>query len=179
MPHDRFPRHSKDRRGPTEIPAWLLKVCFALCVANLTLGVVAYSSHWWIYDQDGRGIPTDFINVWAAGRLVLDGLPAQAYNWDMQKQIEVAKLGQDFVGYFAWHYPPPFLFVASVLAQLPYSVAFLGWVLVSMVPYLAAMRAIIGRNSEFCSRCRSDGVRQCAGRTERFSYGGADRRYAL
>ena len=129
-----------------EIPAWLLRVCFALCVVNLTLGVVAYFSHWWIYDSDGLGIPTDFINVWAAGRLVLDGLPAQAYDWDIQKQIEVAKLGQDFVGYFAWHYPPPFLFVASVLAQLPYSVGFLGWVLVSMLPYLAVMRAIVGRN---------------------------------
>ncbi|MET0677101.1 MAG: glycosyltransferase family 87 protein [Tardiphaga sp.] len=129
-----------------EIPAWLLRVCFALCVVNLTLGVVAYSSHWWIYDSNGLGIPTDFINVWAAGRLVLDGLPAQAYDWDIQKQIEVAKLGQDFVGYFAWHYPPPFLFVASVLAQLPYSVGYLGWVLVSIVPYLVVMRAIVGHN---------------------------------
>jgi len=129
-----------------EIPAGLLRVCFALCVVNLTLGVVAYSSHWWIYDSNGLGIPTDFINVWAAGRLVLDGLPAQAYDWDIQKQIEVAKLGQDFVGYFAWHYPPPFLFVASVLAQLPYSVGYLGWVLVSIVPYLVVMRAIVGHN---------------------------------
>ena len=129
-----------------EIPAGLLRVCFALCVVNLTLGVVAYFSHWWIYNSDGLGIPIDFINVWAAGRLVLDGLPAQAYDWDIQKQIEVAKLGQDFVGYYAWHYPPPFLFVASVLAQLPYSVGFLGWVLVSMLPYLAVMRAIVGRN---------------------------------
>ncbi len=129
-----------------EIPAGLLRVCFALCVVNLTLGVVAYFSHWWIYDSDGLGIPIDFINVWAAGRLVLDGLPAQAYDWDIQKQIEVAKLGQDFVGYYAWHYPPPFLFVASVLAQLPYSVGFLGWVLVSMLPYLAVIRAIVGRN---------------------------------
>jgi len=136
----------KTAPGQPEIPAWLLRVCFALCVVNLTLGVVAYSSHWWIYDSNGLGIPTDFINVWAAGRLVLDGLPAQAYDWDIQKQIEVAKLGQDFVGYFAWHYPPPFLFVASLLAQLPYSVAYLGWVLVSIVPYLAVMRAIVGRN---------------------------------
>ena len=63
---------------------------------------------------------------------MLDGLPAQAYDWDIQKQVEVAKLGQDFVGYFAWHYPPPFLFVASLLAQLPYQVAFIGWVAVSL-----------------------------------------------
>ena len=41
-----------------EIPARLLRLCFALCVVNLTLGVVAYFSHWWIYDPDGLGIPT-------------------------------------------------------------------------------------------------------------------------
>jgi hypothetical protein len=91
------------------------------------------------------GIPTDFVNVWAAGRLALDGQPAQAWDWNIQKQVEVALLGQNFTGYFAWHYPPPFLFVASLLAHFPYAVAFIGWALVSLVPYLAMMRAIVGR----------------------------------
>jgi hypothetical protein len=128
------------------IPAWLVRVCLVLAVANVTLCGVAYFSHWWVYDPNGLGIPTDFVNVWAAGRLVLDGLPAQAYDWDIQKQVEVAKLGQDFVGYFAWHYPPPFLFVASLLAQLPYQAAYIGWVVVSFLPFLVAMRAIVGRD---------------------------------
>jgi hypothetical protein len=126
------------------IPAWLVRICLVLAVANLSLCGEAYVSHWWVYDTNGLGIPTDFINVWAAGRLVLDGLPAQAYDWDIQKQVEVAKLGQDFVGYFAWHYPPPFLFVASLLAQLPYQLAYIGWVVVSFLFFLVAMRAIVG-----------------------------------
>jgi Glycosyltransferase family 87 len=129
----------------TAIPAWLVRVCLVLAVANVTLCGVAYFSHWWVYDPNGLGIPTDFINVWAAGRLVLDGFPAQAYDWDIQKQVEVAKLGKDFVGYFAWHYPPPFLFVASLLAQLPYQLAYIGWVVVSFLLFLVAMRAIVGR----------------------------------
>jgi arabinofuranan 3-O-arabinosyltransferase len=139
--------HSTFRPAPeqTAIPAWLVRVCLVLAVANVTLCAVAYFSHWWVYDPNGLGIPTDFINVWAAGRLVLDGLPAQAYDWDIQKQVEVAKLGQDFVGYFAWHYPPPFLFVASLLAQLPYQTAFIGWAGVSFLLFLVAMRAIVGR----------------------------------
>ena len=130
----------------TAIPAWLVRVCLVLAVANVTLCGSAYFSHWWVYDPNGLGIPTDFINVWAAGRLVLDGLPAQAYDWDIQKQVEVAKLGQDFVGYFAWHYPPPFLFVASLLAQLPYQLAFIGWAGVSFLFFLVAMRAIVGHD---------------------------------
>jgi hypothetical protein len=126
------------------IPASLLNACFVLAVINVSFFPTAFFAHWWIFDSGGLGIPTDFVNVWAAGRLVLDGHPAQAYDWDIQKQIEVALLGQNFTGYFAWHYPPPFLFIASLLAQFPYAVAFIGWALASLVPYLAMMRAIVG-----------------------------------
>jgi hypothetical protein len=131
--------------APGAIPASLFNACFVLLVVNACFFPAAYFSHWWIYDPNGLGIPTDFVNVWAAGRLVLDGHPAQAYDWDIQKQVELALLGQDFSGYFAWHYPPPFLFVASMLAQFPYSAAFIGWVSASFLPYLAMMRAIVGR----------------------------------
>jgi arabinofuranan 3-O-arabinosyltransferase len=130
---------------PGAIPAPLLNACFVLFVINASFFPAVYHAHWWIYDPTGLGIPTDFVNVWAAGRLVLEGHPALAYDWDIQKQIEVAQLGQDFVGHFAWHYPPPFLFVAAFLAQFPYAVAFIGWAMVSFVPYLAMMRAIVGR----------------------------------
>ncbi len=132
------PRHG-------EIPASLLNVCFALLVINATFFPAAYVAHWWIYDSSGSGIPTDFVNVWAAGRLALEGHPAQAWDWVIQKQVELALLKQDFTGYFAWHYPPPFLFVASLLARFPYAAAFIGWVAISFLPYLAVMRAIVGR----------------------------------
>jgi arabinofuranan 3-O-arabinosyltransferase len=132
-------------REYSAIPASLVNVCFVLFVINVSYFPAAYFSQWWIYDPDGLGIPTDFVNVWAAGRLALDGHPASAWDWDIQKQVEVALLRQDFIGYFAWHYPPPFLFVASFLAQFPYSVAFIGWVAASFVPYLAMIRGIVGR----------------------------------
>jgi hypothetical protein len=134
---------------PNAIPPAFFNVCFVLFVINATLFPAAYFSHLWIYDSNGQGIPTDFVNVWAAGRMVLDGHPALAWDWDLQKQIELDLLKQDFVGYFAWHYPPPFLFVATVLASLPYPVAFIGWLSVSILPYLAVMRAIVGRNFGF------------------------------
>jgi arabinofuranan 3-O-arabinosyltransferase len=139
-----LPSHST---APVEnaIPKALFNICFALFVINASFFPAAYLSHWWIYNTNGQGIPTDFVNVWAAGRMVIEGLPALAYDWDLQKQVELEVLKQDFVGYFAWHYPPPFLFVATVLAQFPYSVAFVGWMSVSILPYLAVMRAIVGR----------------------------------
>jgi hypothetical protein len=106
---------------------------------------VAYLSHSWIYDPNGLPSPTDFVNVWAAGKLTLEGHAFQAWDWEVQKQVEVAVLQQDFAGYFAWHYPPPFLFVAAVLAHFPYAAAFAAWCFGSMLPYVFAMRAIVGR----------------------------------
>ncbi len=130
---------------PRAIPAALLNVCFLLAVLNITFFPAAFFSHWWIFDEKGLGIPTDFVNVWSAGKLVLDGPPAWAYDLGIQKQVQVAVLGQSYEGNFAWHYPPPFLFVASLLAHFPYAVAFIGWAAISLVPYLAMMRAIVGR----------------------------------
>jgi arabinofuranan 3-O-arabinosyltransferase len=130
---------------PGAIPASLLNVCFVLGVINAAFFPAAFFAHWWIFNEHGLGIPTDFVNVWSAGRLVLDGHPALAYDWDIQKQVQVAVLGQSYDGNFAWHYPPPFLFIAAVLAHFPYAVAFIGWAAISLVPYLAVMRAIVGR----------------------------------
>ena len=128
------------------IPPALLIACMVLCIINASLLQSGYFAHWWIFDEKGLGIPTDFVNVWSAGRLVLDGHPALAYDWDIQKQVQVAVLGQSYEGNFAWHYPPPFLFVAALLAHFPYGMAYFGWAAASLVPYLAVVRAIVGRS---------------------------------
>jgi hypothetical protein len=127
------------------IPASLLNACFVLFVINAVFFPTAFFAHWWIFDEKGLGVPTDFVNVWSAGKLVLDGHPALAYDWDIQKQVQVAVLGRSYEGNFAWHYPPPFLFVVALLAHFPYAVAFIGWASISLMPYLAVMRAIVGR----------------------------------
>src|SRR5450631_650593 len=131
---------------PSAIPAALLNVCFVLAVINAAFFPTAFFAHWWIFDERGLGFPTDFVNVWSAGKLVLDGHPALAYDWGIQKQVQIAVLDQSYEGNFAWHYPPPFLFVVALLAQFPYAVAYIGWASVSFLPYLAMMRAIVGRS---------------------------------
>ena len=127
------------------VPVSLFAACFALACINAAFFPAGLFSGVWIWGADGLGIPTDFVNVWAAGKLALQGHPALAWDWDVQRQIELDLLRQDFPGYFAWHYPPPFLFVAALLAQLPYTLAFAGWVYASFIPYALAMRAIVGR----------------------------------
>jgi hypothetical protein len=133
-------------KQPHAIPRLLQTACrVLLCIAIACL-LTEILARDWIYDREGLGIATDFVNVWTAGKIALGGHPSLAWDWDIQKQLEVVLLQREFDGYLAWHYPPPFLFVAMLLAQFPYAVAFVGWAVVSMLPYLTVMRAIVGRN---------------------------------
>jgi arabinofuranan 3-O-arabinosyltransferase len=93
---------------------------------------------------DGGGVPSDFVNVWAAGKLALAGHAASAYDWPAHKLAEESAVGHAFDGYYVWSYPPTFLFAAAALALLPYTTAFLAWVFVTFPVYLAAIRAVVG-----------------------------------
>lgn len=133
--------------APLARPAEL--ACFALIVLQAVYLAASYAQGSWLIGPDRLAIPTDFVNVWAAGQLVLSGNPAAAYDWPTHKLAEVAALGHAFQGYFGWHYPPTFLFVATALAALPYTAAFLLWTFGTFPAYLAAIRAIVGDSAGY------------------------------
>src|SRR5580692_13129967 len=88
-------------------------VCFALVVAHAVYLVTAFIDGIWVIAPDGTGVASDFVNVWAAGKLALAGHAAAAYDWPAHKLVEESAVGHAFDGYFGWHYPPTFLFVAA------------------------------------------------------------------
>jgi hypothetical protein len=126
-------RHSR----PVEL------IGFGLCVANAVYLLASLAQGSWLIDGEGHGIPTDFVSVWAAGRLVLDGQPQAAYDWTIHKSVEDAVIGYAS-GYYAWLYPPPFLFVAALLATLPFAVAQAFWSFLTFPAYVVAIRTIVG-----------------------------------
>src|SRR5580692_6712811 len=103
------------------VPPLLRSACLLLVALNAAMIPAMYFTHDWLIDSSGRFIHTDFLNVWAAGKLALDGQPALAWDWAIHKQVQVAMLGRNYVGDYAWHYPPPFLFVAMLLAHFSYA----------------------------------------------------------
>ena len=119
-------------------------ICFALIVAQAVYLAASYWTGTWLVAADGTGVASDFVNVWAAGKLVWQGSPAAAYDWPVHKAMEVVAVGHPFDGYFGWHYPPVFLFVAAALALMPYAAAYLLWIFGTFPLYLAAVRAIVG-----------------------------------
>jgi alpha-1,2-mannosyltransferase len=95
-------------------------------------------------DYQGRPIGTDFSNVYAAGSYVLEGRPEAPFDSPTQhaREREIFGVATPFYG---WHYPPFFLFVAALLAVLPYLPALALWQGATLAFYLLCIRAIVGR----------------------------------
>src|SRR3954454_3722700 len=76
-----------------------------------------------LIDYQGRPLGTDFSNVYTAGRMVLDGRSADAFDPRLEHAAEQAIFGKK-TPFYGWHYPPFFLAVAAALAVMPYQLAF-------------------------------------------------------
>jgi alpha-1,2-mannosyltransferase len=98
-----------------------------------------------LIDRNGKPIGTDFSNVWAAGKLVLEGQSAAPYDPALQHAAEKQTFGGRDVPFYGWHYPPLFLLVAAALALLPYGWALLAWMALTLPAYLAVIRTIVPR----------------------------------
>ena len=115
-----------------------LAVLFASVVG---LGFILATSNGHV-DYQGRPIGTDFSNVYAAGTYVLEGRPEKPFDPPAQHAREQAIFGAA-TPFYGWHYPPFFLFVAAVLALMPYGLALAVWQAVTFGLYLWAIRAVL------------------------------------
>ncbi|MEO5773187.1 MAG: glycosyltransferase family 87 protein [Sphingomicrobium sp.] len=93
-------------------------------------------------DRFGQPIGTDFSVFWNAGYLANQGRAADAWNPEILNATAHVTHGAN-VGDSAWLYPPPFLFVASPLAALPYVLALVLWQLFSLAIIAVALSAIL------------------------------------
>jgi arabinofuranan 3-O-arabinosyltransferase len=141
------------QHSPDAIRRSLRLIGIALSLNTVLFLLVSLGTGQWLLDKAGRLADSDFVDVWAAGRLALDGHAAAAWDWAIHRDAEVAALGHDFPGNYGWHYPPTYLFVAAALATLPYLVALLGWLAVTLPLYVAAVRAIMGERLGILIAC--------------------------
>jgi glycosyl transferase family 87 len=135
-------------------PARLLRLACRAMVAGCALALTGMLlAHRWLWDAAGRLIAGDFVDVWAAGRMVRAGHAAQVYDWPVHKAAEVAAVGHDFAGYYGWHYPPPFLLVADALSRLPYVAAELVWVSATLVLFAVVVQRIAQQKEAWVVAC--------------------------
>jgi hypothetical protein len=130
---------------PVAIPLVVFLISAIFVALNTVHLAVLYAVGEWIRDRAGHFILADFVTLWSAGALVRDGQAAGVYDWEIAKQAQVAVTGVDYNGHLGFHYPPPFLFIVAALAWLPFGVSYVGWIVLTFLPYAAVVRALVGR----------------------------------
>jgi hypothetical protein len=120
------------------IRLWSLAVLAASALGVVFLAVTSDGRN----DYQGRPLGTDFSNVYAAGTYVLDGNAAAAFDWPSQHARERQIFGEQ-TPFYGWHYPPYFLFVAGLLALMPYALALAVWQGATLLLYLLMLRAVL------------------------------------
>jgi hypothetical protein len=115
-------------------------------------GLVSVASLAWLFafshgtlDALGRPLGTDFSNVWAAGKMALEGRAADVWSWPDHFAVQRALHHKADVDVFGWHYPPPFLLIAAALATMPYVPALIVWQLATLIPFAWMMSRLAPR----------------------------------
>jgi hypothetical protein len=116
----------------------------AICamVSALCVLVLFATSHGTL-DYKGRPLGTDFSNMWTAGKMTLDGSAAKVWSWPDHFAVQRAVHHKSDVDVFGWHYPPPFLLVAALLATMPYVWALVVWQLATLAPFAWMMHRLV------------------------------------
>jgi hypothetical protein len=119
----------------TERPAYALPALAFATIFLISIPVAA-----WVYLTQ-RPI-VDFVSFWAAGRLVLSGHPALAYDLTAHHALEQT-VTTIHGGVMGFPYPPPFLFPVTLVAIAPFWVAYLLWIGATTALFVWATRSLL------------------------------------
>lgn len=126
--------------------AWLNRdriIAWCTILAVLQAGLLIFVACW----QHGAFGPpaatsSDFLSFYAAGKLVLAGTPALAYDQAAHFSMEQSVRGPG-APYQFFFYPPVYLPLCALLASLPYYVAFALFQAATLAPFLLIVRALL------------------------------------
>ena len=172
------------------IRLWVLALLAASVIGFAFLVVTSDG----LNDYQGRPLGTDFSNVYAAGTYVLDGKRRGAVRLAGAARARAGRFSATKTPFYGWHYPPYFLFIAGLLALMPYALALALWQAATLALYLGAVWLILRASAPkrcalkpraldepavAAARARlPGGVRQHRPWPQRLSHRGADRRGA-
>jgi alpha-1,2-mannosyltransferase len=94
------------------------------------------------FDRVGQVMGHDFSHFWVGGRAVLEGRPTDPFDVRTHEANQRRVFGPD-VATFGWHYPPPFLLPAALLAMLPLPFSFAVWMLSTNALLLFALWRLV------------------------------------
>lgn len=91
-------------------------------------------------DVNGKPIGSDFVQYWAASKIILSGNPIDVY--DLHKLFSMEKSITGINYFLPMHYPPTFLLAIVPLAFLPYIPSLIVWLGSTFFIFLIVVRQI-------------------------------------
>lgn len=119
-----------------------LTAILMLAATVIGLSILFATAHGTV-DSLGRPLGTDFSNVWSAGWMADHGRAVEAWDWPSHYAVQKQVHHDPAIPFYGWHYPPPFLIIATLLAQLPYVAALLTWQGLTLAMALYLVRRIL------------------------------------
>ena len=119
------------------------RICRLLLVGTILCYALLLATAHGTLDYVGRPLGTDFSDVYAAGLMADQGRAAAAWVWPAHYAVQQALHRSNVVPFYGWHYPPPFLLIASLLAALPYLAALAVWQGATLIAAAAVARRIV------------------------------------
>lgn len=118
---------------------------FIALYAGALAASVGKGTHGFLYNQNGQPSETDYLTLWAAGKLAAQGNAPAAYDWEKHYHAQAEGLGRlpPTLGPIA--YPPTFLLVMAPFGTLPYQTSYLLFGLLTLALYATVNAAILGR----------------------------------
>jgi hypothetical protein len=120
--------------APSSRLGWPLTVATALALVLIAFTAWAF----WTIRFHPEGI--DFVSFWSAGRMVVDGDAAAAYDIAAHRALELTVAPG--TGLMPFPYPPPFLLIVAPFALASFATAFMLWDLVGAAFYIFAGRRV-------------------------------------
>ena len=131
---------------------------YGVAMAVLYIGFMAIGIRrgFWLVSDGGTAYMMDFLPMWSAGHLALEGNAAGAYDTETIRAVE--RSAADLRAIYPWPYPPTALFLVVPFAMLPYTFAVIAWALSTAVVYLAGIYTIVPRRAAVLTALGAPGV---------------------
>src|ERR1700677_3025101 len=103
----------------TGVDARVFAVALVVIMLYAAMLFGGYVQHLWILDAKGHPVVNDFIVFWVAAHLARKGAVLAAYDAQREHAAELAAIGHTYHQVLGWSYPPLFLLIVILPAQLP------------------------------------------------------------
>lgn len=123
--------------------------CLTVLACAVVLLVVALTTQTRGRTIFGSNLGADFAQFYIAGTILNQYSTARLYDFALQQHLYHEMFPDEPAdSQLPYFYPPYFAFPFAVLSRLPYSAAFLVWLLISLLLYLAGL-VLLSRTLEF------------------------------